>query len=92
MIGSNERREAARGVAEKLVRLFSIGVVLIVGCGSLFAADGPAAGTADFREKVMIAYGTVFAVLLIYLVLSHRKNSKVREEIELLEERIEELK
>ncbi len=45
----------------------------------------------DFRGRVMLAYTLVFAVIVTYLVFSHRKQSKARKTIEFLEGRVESL-
>ena len=60
--------------------------------GIALAADSePGSGDQDFRGKVLIAYGTVFAVVLVYLYASHLRNARLVREIELLEERVQEL-
>lgn len=56
-------------------------------------AQGPGGGgeVVDFRGKVTFAYGTVVTVIIVYLVLSQRRNSGLREEMKLLEERLRRL-
>ncbi|MCI0652156.1 MAG: CcmD family protein [Planctomycetes bacterium] len=63
-------------------------------------ADSPAAAGAgipakvtvqeldDFRDHLMIAFSAVFVLIGIYLVLSHRKYSALRQEVEFMERRI----
>lgn len=53
-------------------------------------APGAEAPT-DFRGKVTLAYGLVFFFVVIYLLISHRRNAAVREEIAFLERRLDEL-
>ena len=49
------------------------------------------AAPVDFRGKVTFAYGLVFALVVVFLVLSHRRNAGLQEEIEFLERRLDEL-
>ncbi len=47
--------------------------------------------TADFRGKVTLAYGLVFGAVVVFLLLSAKKNAGMREEIEFLSRRLDEL-
>ncbi len=72
-----------------------MGMVLVLFCGLLAAAgeaDEPSGELPDFRGKVMLAYGLLFALLIGYLWVSHGKNSGLQEELEFLERRVRELK
>ncbi len=55
------------------------------------ATSGAEEAPADFRGKVTLAYGIVFGVIVIFLVLSMRRNAGMAEEVEFLEKRLDEL-
>ncbi len=59
------------------------------------AQPGPGAVTGeeltDFRDKLMLGFSLVFLLITGYLVVSHRKNAELGDEIAFLRARIEEL-
>ncbi len=67
--------------------------VVIVCAPALAIAQGPGEPEApvDYRGKVTLAYGIVFGLVVIFIVLSMRRNAGLREEIEFLERRLDEL-
>ena len=56
----------------------------------LTGADGTG-DTPSFLGKVTLAYGLLFILVILYLVMSQRKNAGLKEELEFLERRLAEL-
>ncbi|MEE8143558.1 MAG: hypothetical protein V3T77_10700 [Planctomycetota bacterium] len=56
----------------------------------LTGADG-SGDTPSFLGKVTLAYGLLFTLVILYLVMSQRKNAGLKEELEFLERRLAEL-
>ena len=56
----------------------------------LFLQEEPVPGN-DYRSRVFLAYTLVFLCILAWLVLSHLRNSKVREDLDHLERRLRDL-
>ena len=46
---------------------------------------------ADFRGKLMIGFSCVFVLIVGYLVVSHRRNAQLKDEIEFLKGRVDAL-
>ena len=46
---------------------------------------------ADFRGKLMIGFSFVFICIIGYLVVSHRRNAQLKDEIEFLKGRVDAL-
>lgn len=71
------------------------GILSAVAAPTLFAEDASAEqayeAPADFRGKVTLAYGLVFASVVGYLLLSMKRNAGLKEEVEFLERRLGEL-
>ena len=78
-----------------LMVLLLWGIVSLVGAPALFADDATPETSyeapADFRGKVTLAYGLVFASVVGYLLLSMKRNAGLKEEVEFLERRLSEL-
>ena len=55
------------------------------------AAEQAYEAPVDFRGKVTLAYGLVFASVVGYLLLSMKRNAGLKEEVEFLERRLGEL-
>ncbi len=55
------------------------------------ADDDGSSSPEDFRGKVTLAYGLVFAILITYLVLSHRRNASLWEDVDFLKRRVNEI-
>jgi hypothetical protein len=68
----------------------SLGVSLLA-CAALVQTRAATAPPDDFRGRVFLAYTFVFACIIVYLIQSHRKNRRLREDLELLDRRIREL-
>lgn len=66
---------------------------IVVCAPALLLAQGPGSEEApvDYRGKVTLAYGIVFGLVVIFIVLSMRRNAGLREEIDFLERRLDEL-
>jgi len=77
----------ARGV----VATAGLGALAAWTPGALFAQGAEAGAPTDFRGKVTLAYGLVFIFVVVYLIISHRRNAALRSEIEFLERRVDEL-
>ena len=45
----------------------------------------------DFRPEVLLGFSSVFVLIIIYLILSHRRNSALREDVEFLKSRVQNL-
>jgi hypothetical protein len=54
----------------------------------LLAADAPGAAPPDFRGKVMLAYGAVLALVILYLLVAGRRHRRLDEDLRFLEQRL----
>ena len=86
---------ASRGaLAALLVLALSVTALAEDGATGEGAAEGVRAATeapADFRGKVTLGYGMVVGAIVIYVLISARRNARLTEEIEFLEQRVGEL-
>ena len=93
------------GGAGRILAALALGALVLLPPAALIAQTAPAEEGAraadaspteegaptDFRGKVTLAYGLVFIFVVVYLLLSHRRNAAVRAEIEFLERRLDDL-
>ena len=45
----------------------------------------------DFRPVVMLGFSVVFALMVTYMIVSHRKNASISEDVDLLKSRLKHL-
>jgi hypothetical protein len=90
--GSTRRASRARIALRVCVTIGALlGFAAAVFAQAAESAPGDAATPTDFRGKVTLAYGLVFILVVVYLIISHRRNAALRSEIEFLERRVGEL-
>ena len=53
--------------------------------------ESDSVGEKDFRPEVMMGFSAVFVLIFLYLILSYRRNARLREELEFLKSRVTEL-
>lgn len=73
-----------------LRQLCGIGLVSWILCAAAFAqsaATGPPTAP-DFRGKVTLAYGSVLTLVVVFLLLSIRRQRAMAEDLKFLEQRI----
>ena len=79
--------------AGRTILRLGIGCLALLPGLLLAQADGAAAAEApvDFRGKVTLAYGLVVGCIILFVVLSARRNAAIDEDIEFLERRVDAL-
>lgn len=76
----------------------TVTVAAVLGSPLLALAQGedgvtPPAAEApeDFRWKITLAYGLVVGLVIVFIVLAHRRNAGVQEELDFVERRLDQL-
>ena len=91
----NDQNHFGSRVSGFIRRAFAFGLATVcVSAPALLHAQEstpPVEAPADFRGKVTLAYGIVFGCVVIYLVLSMRRNAGLAEEVAFLEKRLDEI-
>ncbi len=76
-----------RAIRGAIATAFVCAPALLYGQESGAVAEAP----ADFRGKVTLAYGIVFGCVVLYIVLSMKRNAGLTEEVAFLEKRLDEI-